>query len=77
VRDENNEVVKDTTDWSEPVGPLYDSKNAFEYLKSPAQSTDCEALFSDEQKEDGTYKNTAKYRACMYYQPIENTVCRE
>lgn len=77
VRDENNEVVKDTTDWSEPVGPLYDAKNAFEYLKSPAQSTDCEALFSDDQKADGTYKNTAKYRSCMYYQPLEYTVCRE
>ena len=73
MKDEEGEV-KDTTDWSDPVGPLY---NTFEYLETPGQSTDCEALFTEDQKSDGTYKNTPKYKACDYYQPLGYRPCAQ
>lgn len=75
---DGDEVVKDTTDWSEPVGPLYNAKNPFEYLEAPEQSEDCEALFPKDHPlvENGTYKNTAMYKSCTYYQPLGYKPCQ-
>ena len=61
--------VKDTTDWSVPVGPLY---NTFEYLPAPAITDDCDKLFPDEKD-----KLSAEYKECLYYQPLDYRPCQE
>lgn len=67
---EDNEAI-DTTEWSKPVGPVY---NSFEYLKLDNDEENCDDLY-DQNSDDP--EEVAKYKKCKNKpKPYEGTPCK-
>ena len=67
---EDNEAI-DTTEWSKPVGPVY---NSFEYLKLDVDEENCDDLY-DQNSDDPD--EVAKYKECKNKpKPYDGTPCK-
>lgn len=67
---EDNEAI-DTTEWSKPVGPLY---NEFEYLHIVSDEENCDDLYNKESEDP---EEVAAYKECKNKpKPIDYTPCK-